>query len=156
MSRRRSPVKRKIMPDPRYDSERASKFVNVIMTRGKKSVAERIVYGAMTEINEKTGRHPIEVLEEAIEKVRPQVEVKSRRVGGANYQVPIEVRYDRGVALSMRWLRSAMRAGKDKSTVRNLANELLDAAAGRGVAMKKREDTHKMAAANRAFSHFRI
>lgn len=156
MSRRRSPVKRKIMPDPRYDSERASKFINVIMTRGKKSVAERIVYGAMNEINEKTGRNPVEVLEEAIEKVRPQVEVKSRRVGGANYQVPVEVRYERGVALSMRWIRSAMRAGKDKSTVRNLANELLDASAGRGVAIKKREDTHKMAAANKAFSHFRI
>ena len=96
MSRRRSPVKRKIMPDPRYDSERASKFINVIMTRGKKSVAERIVYGAMNEINEKTGRNPVEVLEEAIEKVRPQVEVNSRRVGGANYQVPVEVRYASG------------------------------------------------------------
>ncbi len=156
MSRRRSPAKRKITPDPRYGSERASKFINVIMTRGKKSVAERIVYGAMGEISEKTGRNPVEVLEEAIEKVRPQVEVKSRRVGGANYQVPVEVRYERGVALAMRWLRVAMRAGRGKSTSRNLANELLDASAGRGTAVKKREDTHKMAAANRAFSHFRI
>ena len=156
MSRRRSPVKRKPLPDPQYGSERVSKFVNVIMTRGKKSVAERIVYGAMREISEKTGNDPVQVLEDAINKVSPSVEVKSRRVGGANYQVPVEVRQGRGVALAMRWIRQAMHTGGDKSTIRNLANELLDASTGRGAAMKKREDTHRMAAANKAFSHFRF
>ena len=121
------------------------------MTRGKKSVAERIVYGAMREISEKTGNDPVQVLEDAINKVSPSVEVKSRRVGGANYQVPVEVRQGRGVALAMRWIRQAMRTGGDKSTIRNLANELLDASTGRGAAMKKREDTHRMAAAIKLF-----
>ena len=155
MSRRRAAVKRKILPDPRYGSERVAKFINVVMKDGKKSVAERIVYGALSEIEQKRGGDPVAIFEEALENVRPQVEVKSRRVGGANYQVPVEVRADRAMALAMRWLRTAMRGGGDKSTPRNLANELLEASAGRGAAVKKREDTHRMAAANKAFSHFR-
>lgn len=125
------------------------------MNDGKKSVAERIIYGALSEIEQKRGGNPIEVFEEALENIRPQVEVKSRRVGGANYQVPVEVRADRSMALAMRWLREAMRAGGDKYTHRSLANELMEASAGRGAAVKKKEDTHRMAAANRAFSHFR-
>ena len=156
MSRRRSPVKRKLLPDSQYGNERVSKFVNVIMMCGKKSVAERLVYGAMREIQEKTGNDPVQVLEDAVNNVKPNVEVKSRRVGGANYQVPVEVRHDRAIALAMRWIRQAMRMGRDKSTVRNLANELLDAASNRGTAVKKREDTHRMAAANKAFAHFRF
>ena len=156
MSRRRASTKREILPDAKYGSERVAKFINVIMTRGKKSVAERLVYGAMAEIEEKSQRNPVEVLEAAIDKVQPQVEVKSRRVGGANYQIPIEVRPARAVALAMRWLRDAMRSGGDKSTARNLAQSLLEAADGRGTAVKKKEDTHRMAAANKAFSHFRF
>lgn len=156
MSRRRLNAKRSILPDAKYGSVRVAKFINVVMTRGKKSVAERLVYGALGEIESKSKRPPVEILEEAITNVSPQVEVKSRRVGGANYQVPVEVRADRAIALSMRWLRDAMRAGGDKSTIRNLANSLLEAADNRGVAIKKREDTHRMAAANKAFSHFRF
>lgn len=155
MSRRRAATKREILPDPKYGSVRVSKFVNVLMTRGKKSVAERLVYGAMEEIEKKGNQDPVAILEQAVDNVSPQVEVKSRRVGGANYQVPVEVRPVRAVALAMRWLRESMRAGNDKSTVRNLAQSLLDAAGGRGTAIKKREDTHRMAAANKAFSHFR-
>ena len=156
MSRRRVVAKRTILPDAKYSSVKVAKFINIIMTRGKKSVAERLVYGAMVEIEQKSKRNPVEVLEEAIDNVSPQVEVKSRRVGGANYQVPIEVRPTRAIALAMRWLRDSMRAGGDKSTVRNLAQSLLEASEGRGAAMKKREDTHRMAAANKAFSHFRF
>lgn len=156
MSRRRIAAKRDILPDPKYGSVRVAKFINVVMTRGKKSVAERLVYGALEDIEKKTSREPTEVLEEAITNVSPQVEVKSRRVGGANYQVPVEVRPARAVALSMRWLRDAMRAGGDKSTIRNLSQSLLDASENRGVAIKKKEDTHRMAAANKAFSHFRF
>ncbi|MCH9705899.1 MAG: 30S ribosomal protein S7 [Proteobacteria bacterium] len=156
MSRRRVIAKRDILPDAKYGSVRVAKFINVIMTRGKKSVAERLVYGAMAEIEKKVKSDPLEILEQAINNVSPQVEVKSRRVGGANYQVPIEVRPVRAVALSMRWLRDSMRAGGDKSTISNLAQSLLEAADGRGSAMKKREDTHRMAAANKAFSHFRF
>ena len=144
------------MPDAKYSSVRVAKFINVIMTRGKKSVAERLVYGAMHEIEKKANRDAVEVLETAIGNVSPQVEVKSRRVGGANYQVPVEVRPGRAVALAMRWLRDSMRADGDRSTARNLAHSLLEAADGRGRAMKKREDTHRMAAANKAFSHFRF
>lgn len=155
MSRRRAAVKRKILPDPRYDSGRVAKFVNVVMKDGKKSVAERIVYGALDNIEQKRGGNPVEVFEEALDNIRPQVEVKSRRVGGANYQVPVEVRAERAQALAMRWLCQAMRAGNDKHTHRNLANELMEASAGRGAAVKKRDDTHRMAAANKAFSHFR-
>ena len=156
MSRRRFIAKREILPDPKYSSVRVAKFINVLMTRGKKSVAERLVYGALEEIANKSKRDPVEVLEAAIDNVSPQVEVKSRRVGGANYQVPVEVRQPRALALAMRWLRDAMRAGGDKSTIRNLAQSLQDAAEGRGTAIKKREDTHRMAAANKAFSHFRF
>ena len=156
MSRRRVAVKREINPDPRYNSTQVSKFVNVIMRSGKKSVAERLVYGAMNEIEKKNNQDPVEVLRTAIEKVSPQVEVKSRRVGGANYQVPVEVRATRAVALAMRWLRDAMRSGGSKSSVRNLAEVLLDASNERGVAIKRREDMHRMAASNKAFSHFRI
>ncbi|MGI9307037.1 MAG: 30S ribosomal protein S7 [Gammaproteobacteria bacterium] len=158
MSRRRPAEKRKILPDPRYNSERVAKFVNVVMKDGKKPVAERIVYGALAEIEKKKDGAPeaaVAVFEEAINNIRPQVEVKSRRVGGANYQVPVEVRAERAVALAMRWLCHAMRSGGDKHTYRNLANELLEASAGRGVAVKKRDDTHRMAAANKAFAHFR-
>lgn len=155
MPRRRAAVKRKILPDPRYSSERMAKFINVVMKDGKKSIAERIVYGALSEIEKKHGGDPVAIFEEAIENIRPQVEVKSRRVGGANYQVPVEVRAGRGLALAMRWLRAAMRAGGEKYSHRSLANELIAAAAGRGAAVKKRDDTHRMAAANKAFSHFR-
>lgn len=155
MSRRRAAVKRKILPDPRYTSEKVAKFVNVVMKDGKKSVAESIVYGALSEIESKRGANPVEIFDGALENIRPQVEVKSRRVGGANYQVPVEVRAHRSMALAMRWLRNAMRAGNDKYTHRNLANELMEASAGRGAAVKKRDDTHRMAAANKAFSHFR-
>ncbi|MGI9347768.1 MAG: 30S ribosomal protein S7 [Gammaproteobacteria bacterium] len=154
MSRRRVAVKRKILPDPRYGSERLAKFINVMMVNGKKSIAEHIVYGALDEIDKRRG-NPMETFEEAIENVRPQVEVKSRRVGGANYQVPVEVRPARAVALAMRWIRTAMRVGGEKSSSRNLANELMEASGGRGTAVKKRDDTHRMAAANKAFAHFR-
>ena len=156
MSRRRVVAKRTILPDAKYGSVRVAKFINVIMTRGKKSVAERLVYGAMDEIEQKTKRNPVEVLDDAIDKVMPEVEVKSRRVGGANYQVPVEVRPTRAVALAMRWLRDAMRSGGEKSTARNLAQSLLEASDGRGSAIKKKEDTYRMAAANKAFSHFRF
>ncbi len=156
MPRRREVPKRDIIPDARYGSRDVAKFVNVIMKNGKKSVAERILYGALTEVERRTGKNPPEALAEAIERVRPQVEVKSRRVGGANYQVPVEVRSERGVALAMRWLRDAMRKGSEKSTARRLARELAEAAEGRGIAVKKREDVHRMAAANKAFSHFRF
>ena len=157
MPRRRVAAKRKITPDPKHQSERVAKFINVLMGSGKKSVAQRIVYGAFDEIVARNPQaDPVQVLEDAIGNVRPQVEVKSRRVGGANYQVPVEVRHERSVALAMRWIRAAMRAGGDKSTMRNLARELSEAAAGRGASVKKRDDTHRMAAANRAFSHFRF
>ncbi|MBE8158670.1 MAG: 30S ribosomal protein S7 [Betaproteobacteria bacterium] len=155
MSRRRAAVKRKILADPRYESGRVAKFINVVMKDGKKSVAERIVYGALDSIEQKRGSNPVEIFEEALNNIRPQVEVKSRRVGGANYQVPVEVRAERALALAMRWLCQAMRAGGDKHTHRNLANELMEASSGRGAAVKKRDDTHRMAAANKAFSHFR-
>lgn len=156
MSRRRVAVKREVSPDPKYSNAQVAKFINVVMRDGKKSVAERLVYGAMEEIEKKSKQNPVDVLEKAIETVSPQVEVKSRRVGGANYQVPVEVRSTRAVILAMRWLRDAMRAGGGKSTIRNLAEALVDAADGRGAAMKKREDTHRMAASNKAFSHFRF
>ncbi len=154
MSRRRVAVKRVVAPDAKYGSVRIAKFINVLMSGGKKSVAERLVYGAMNEIEKKTQKNPVEIIETAITNVCPQVEVKSRRVGGANYQVPIEVGPSRGTALAMRWLRESMRQGGDKSTIRNLATSLLDASESRGSAMKKREEVHRMAAANKAFSHF--
>ncbi len=156
MPRRREVPKRDILPDPKFGNVEVSKFVNVIMTNGKKSVAERIVYGAFGVIAQKSGKDPIEVFSAAINNVKPLVEVKSRRVGGANYQVPVEVRPARRLALSMRWIREAARKRSEKSMVLRLASELLEAAEGRGAAMKKREEVHRMAEANKAFSHFRF
>ena len=145
------------MPDAKYGSTQISKFVNVVMTRGKKSVAERIVYDALSEIRRiKPGSDPVEVLDKAIENVRPLMEVKSRRVGGANYQVPSEVRTDRGYALALRWLRDAMRNQGSQPTFKRLARELIDASEERGNAFRKKEETHRMAASNKAYSHFRF
>lgn len=156
MPRRREVPKRDILPDPKFGNVEVSKFVNVIMTSGKKSVAERIVYGAFEVISKKSGKDPIEVFALAINNVKPIVEVKSRRVGGANYQVPVEVRPSRRLALSMRWIREAARKRSEKSMDQRLATELIEAAEGRGAAMKKREEVHRMAEANKAFSHFRF
>ncbi|MEW6513873.1 MAG: 30S ribosomal protein S7 [Pseudomonadota bacterium] len=156
MPRRREVPKRDILPDPKFGNVEVSKFMNVIMTSGKKSVAERIVYGAFSVISQKSGKDPIEVFASAINNVKPIVEVKSRRVGGANYQVPVEVRPSRRLALSMRWIREAARKRSEKSMDQRLATELLEAAEGRGAAMKKREEVHRMAEANKAFSHFRF
>ncbi|MER1968980.1 30S ribosomal protein S7 [Castellaniella sp. GW247-6E4] len=155
MPRRREVPKREILPDPKFGSVELAKFMNVVMLSGKKAVAERIVYGALDQIQTKTGKEPIEVFNLAISNIKPVVEVKSRRVGGANYQVPVEVRPVRRLALAMRWLREAAKKRGEKSMDMRLAGELMDAAEGRGGAMKKREDTHKMAEANKAFSHFR-
>ncbi|MBR8655221.1 30S ribosomal protein S7 [Achromobacter sp. Marseille-Q0513] len=155
MPRRREVPKREILPDPKFGSVELAKFMNVVMLDGKKAVAERIVYGALAQVATKTGKEPIEVFSTAINNIKPIVEVKSRRVGGANYQVPVEVRPVRRLALAMRWLREAAKKRGEKSMDLRLAGELIDASEGRGAAMKKREDTHKMAEANKAFSHFR-
>ncbi len=155
MPRRREVPKREILPDPKYGSVELAKFMNVVMLSGKKAVAERLVYGALDEIQSKSGKEPIEVFNQAINNIKPVVEVKSRRVGGANYQVPVEVRPVRRLALAMRWLREAAKKRGEKSMDMRLAGELMDAAEGRGGAMRKREDTHRMAEANKAFSHFR-
>ena len=156
MPRRREVPKRDVLPDPKFGSTEVSKFMNVLMVSGKKSVAERIVYGALAQIEQKTGKPAIEVFSTAIDNAKPLVEVKSRRVGGANYQVPVEVRPARRLALSMRWIRDAARKRGEKSMELRLAGELLDAAEGRGGAMKKRDEVHRMAEANKAFSHFRF
>ena len=157
MPRRRDVPKREVMPDAKFGSQDVSKFINAIMQSGKKSVAERIVYGAFETIVAKgNGKDPLEVFSAALSNVRPVVEVKSRRVGGANYQVPVEVRPARRMALSMRWLREAARKRSEKSMAQRLAGELLEAAEGRGAAMKKREEVHRMAEANKAFSHYRF
>ncbi|MCL6556806.1 MAG: 30S ribosomal protein S7 [Burkholderiales bacterium] len=156
MPRRREVPKREILPDPKFGNAEVSKFINVLMIGGKKSVAERIMYGALEQIAKKTGKDPLEVFSQALANARPLVEVKSRRVGGANYQVPVEVRPSRRVALAMRWLRDAARKRGEKSMGQRLANELMDAAEGRGGAVKKREEVHRMAEANKAFSHFRF
>ena len=156
MPRRREVPKREILPDPKYHNVELAKFINVLMTRGKKSVAERIIYGALEQIEKKTGNDPLEVFTQALTNVRPIVEVKSRRVGGANYQVPVEVRSVRRNALAMRWLRDAARKRNEKSTDARLAGELAEAAEGRGGAVKKREEVHRMAESNKAFSHFRF
>jgi small subunit ribosomal protein S7 len=156
MPRRREVPKREILPDPKFGSQEVSKFINVIMQSGKKSVAERIVYGAFEQISAKSGKDPLEVFSAAVGNVKPVVEVKSRRVGGANYQVPVEVRPSRRMALSMRWLREAARKRSEKSMAQRLAGELIEAAEGRGAAMKKREEVHRMADANKAFSHYRF
>lgn len=156
MSRRREVPKRTILPDPKFGSERLAKFVNMIMVDGKKSVAENVVYGALDIIGTKNStEEPIDTLEKALENVSPMVEVKSRRVGGATYQVPVEVRATRRTTLAMRWIIDASRKRSEKSMRNKLAGELLDAAQQRGSAIKKREDTHRMAEANKAFAHFR-
>lgn len=156
MPRRREVPKREILPDPKYGNVDLSKFMNVIMESGKKAVAERIVYGAFEQMEKKSGKDPLELFNAALNNVKPVVEVKSRRVGGANYQVPVEVRPVRRMALSMRWLKEAARKRSEKSMSQRLANELLEAAEGRGGAMKKRDEVHRMAEANKAFSHFRF
>jgi small subunit ribosomal protein S7 len=156
MPRRREVPKREILPDPKFGSQDVSKFVNVLMTSGKKSVAERIIYGALDQVAKKSGKDPLEVFNQALNNVKPMVEVKSRRVGGANYQIPVEVRPTRRVALAMRWLREFARKRGEKSMGIRLAGELMDAAEGRGGAVKKREEVHRMAEANKAFAHYRF
>lgn len=156
MPRRREVPKRQILPDPKFGNVDVAKFVNVLMLSGKKSVAENIIYGAFEQIQTKSGKDPLEVFAAAISNCKPMVEVKSRRVGGANYQVPVEVRPVRRMALSMRWLREAANKRSEKSMSLRLAGELLDASEGRGGAMKKRDEVHRMAEANKAFSHFRF
>jgi small subunit ribosomal protein S7 len=158
MSRRTSAPTRIILPDPKFGSQMLAKFMNMIMTSGKKSAAEHIVYGAIDRITEKTNRvgdAALEVLSNALENVKPAVEVKSRRVGGATYQVPVDVRPERRQALAIRWLITAARNRNETTMVDRLSGELMDAANNRGTAVKKREDTHKMAEANRAFAHYR-
>ena len=156
MPRRRVIAKREILPDPKFNNQTLAKFINHLMISGKKSVAEKIVYGALDTIAEKSGNDPVENFEKALEAIRPVVEVKSRRVGGATYQVPVEVRPSRRTALAMRWLVDAARKRGEKSMSLRLAGELQDAADGKGAAFKKREDVHRMAEANRAFSHYRF
>ena len=156
MPRRREVPKREILPDPKFNHPEVAKFINVLMTRGKKSVAEGIVYRAFDVIKTKSGKDPVEVFTQAVQNVKPVVEVKSRRVGGANYQVPVEVRPVRRVALAMRWLREAAQKRGEKSMTVRLAGELQEAAEGRGGAMKKREEVHRMADANKAFAHYRF
>ena len=156
MPRRREVPKREILPDPKFASTEVAKFINVLMDSGKKSVAERIIYGAFESIAKKGGKDPLEVFTQALSNSRPMVEVKSRRVGGANFQVPVDVRPVRRTALAMRWLREAARKRGEKSMGQRLAAELIEASEGRGGAVKKREEVHRMAEANKAFSHFRF
>jgi small subunit ribosomal protein S7 len=156
MPRQRVAAKREILPDPKFHNQTLAKFINHVMVSGKKSVAERIVYGALDRIGQRSSNNPVEVFERALEAVSPFVEVKSRRVGGATYQVPVEVRPSRRQALAMRWLVDSARKRGEKSMAARLAGELADAAAGRGNAVRKREDTHRMAEANKAFSHYRF
>ena len=155
MSRRRVAEKTERLPDPKYGDKVLAKFINIIMRSGKKSIAEKIVYGALDEIGGKGNPEPLEIFNKALENVRPVVEVKSRRVGGATYQIPIEVRTDRSVTLAMRWVVDAAKNRGEKNMGLRLAGELLDASENRGTAIKKREDTHRMAEANKAFSHYR-
>ena len=155
MSRKGYKTNKELLPDPKFGSELIARFINIVMKDGKKSVAEKIVYGAMERLSEKSGKDPVEVVENALENVRPMVEVKSRRVGGATYQVPVEVRPVRRTALAMRWVIEAARKRGEDSMPNKLAGELLDALDGRGAAVKKREDTHRMAEANKAFAHYR-
>ncbi len=155
MPRRREVPKREILPDPLYNSQLVTKFVNVVMRDGKKTTAERILYAALDTIREKTGDDPMKVFKKAVENVKPSVEVKSRRVGGSTYQVPVEVRPARRLALSMRWLIATAQSRGEKTMRARLAAELMEAAEGRGTAIKKREDTHRMAEANKAFAHYR-
>jgi len=155
MPRRRVIGQRKILPDPKFGSELLAKFVNIVMLDGKKSTAEKIVYGALDVAAEKSGKSHLEIFETALDNIRPQVEVKSRRVGGSTYQVPVEVRPVRRNALGMRWLVDAARKRGEKSMGLRLAQELVDAADNKGTAVKKREDVHRMAEANKAFAHYR-
>jgi len=155
MARRRVAAKRAVLPDPKYKDGTVAKFINMVMLNGKKSVAEGIVYGALDQVVEKMKGQPLDLLGKALDNVRPMVEVKSRRVGGATYQIPVEVRADRRTTLAMRWIVDAARRRGEKSMERRLAGELLDAAENRGSAVKKREDVHRMAEANKAFAHYR-
>ncbi|MCP5071614.1 MAG: 30S ribosomal protein S7 [bacterium] len=155
MPRRREVPKREVLPDPKYADQMVTRFMNIIMLDGKKSTAERILYGAFDQIEQKTRNDPLAMFRRALDNVRPRVEVKSRRVGGATYQVPIEVRPERATSLAMRWLVGSARSRGGKSMKDKLANELIDAANEQGEAVKKREDTHRMADANKAFSHYR-
>ena len=155
MSRRRVAEKTTILPDPKYGDMVLAKFINMIMRSGKKSIAEKIVYGALNEINDKGNIEPLEIFNKALENIKPAVEVKSRRVGGATYQIPVEVKTARRMTLAMRWIVDAAKNRNEKDMGSRLAGELLDASENRGTAIKKREDTHRMAEANKAFSHFR-
>ncbi|MGE0117718.1 MAG: 30S ribosomal protein S7 [Dongiaceae bacterium] len=155
MSRRRTADKREILPDPKFGDIVVSKFMNCLMYEGKKSAAETIVYGAFEQIQKKSGNDPVKVFHDALGNVKPQLEVRSRRVGGATYQVPVEVRPDRAQALAIRWLIGTARERSESTMVDRLCGELLDAANNRGASVKKREDTHRMAEANKAFSHYR-
>ena len=155
MPRRRVAARREILPDPKYGNQTLAKFINMVMEDGKKSVAENIIYRALDQVANKRGGNPVETLEQALENVRPLVEVKSRRVGGATYQVPVEVRPIRRNSLAMRWLIDASRKRSEKSMAARLAGELMDASDSKGSAVKKKEDTHRMAEANKAFSHYR-
>jgi small subunit ribosomal protein S7 len=155
MSRRHRAEKREVNPDPKFNDFVITKFMNAVMEQGKKSVAERIVYGALDRMESRAKQDPVQMFHQALENVMPAVEVRSRRVGGATYQVPVEVRPDRRQALAIRWIISAARGRNENTMVDRLSGELLDAANNRGSAVKKREDTHKMAEANRAFSHYR-
>lgn len=155
MPRRRVVAKREVLPDPKFHNQVVAKFINHVMVSGKKAVAERIVYGALDRVQSRDGADPIETFDKALDAIAPMVEVKSRRVGGATYQVPVEVRPSRRNALAMRWLVDSARSRSEKSMAARLAGELMDAADGRGSAVKKREDTHRMADANKAFAHYR-
>ncbi|MBM94592.1 MAG: 30S ribosomal protein S7 [Oceanospirillaceae bacterium] len=156
MPRRRVAAKREVLPDPKFGNVTLAKFMNHVMVSGKKSVAEKIVYGALDLVADKKGGDPLEMFEQSLEAIQPMVEVKSRRVGGATYQVPVEVRPSRRTALAMRWLVDAARSRGEKSMAQRLANEMIDATEGKGAAVKKREDVHRMAEANKAFSHYRF
>ncbi len=156
MPRRRVAAKREILQDPKFGNTILAKFMNHVMISGKKSVAEKIVYGALDTVASKSGNDPIEMFEQSLEAIQPMVEVKSRRVGGATYQVPVEVRPARRQALAMRWLVDAARGRGEKSMAQRLANEMIEACEGKGAAVKKREDVHRMAEANKAFSHYRF
>ncbi len=155
MSRRRAAEKREILPDAKYGNVVLGKFMNSLMYSGKKSIAEKIVYGALDIIEDKKKTDPVKFFQEALDNVRPEIEVRSRRVGGATYQVPVEVRPDRGQALAIRWLIKAARSRSENTMIQRLSGELMDASESRGNAIKKREDTHKMAEANKAFAHYR-
>ena len=155
MSRRRAAIKREVLPDPKFGDHAVTKFMNSLMIEGKKSAAEAIVYGAFDEMQRKAKQEPLVMFHEALSNVRPHIEVRSRRVGGATYQVPVEVRPDRRQALAVRWLIEAARKRNENTMMKRLAGELMDAANNRGSAVKKREDTHRMAEANKAFSHYR-